>query len=208
MANTRGGLIIYGVIEGPPTYANAIRSVGPVDPATDQNIRRVASNLVYPPVRGLEFAPLHADGGKETILALFVPQSLDAPHLVRPKGQTRAKGQEEGWWFAVPWRNGPDTDWMAERQIDSLIVNDCWRRVGENVIYVRFMTKPCLPPARLDTIPGSWPSLGQKFLSTAIGRSALKMPNSCSMRSGPSRGEQGSCHWRLFRCKHAARGTS
>ena len=73
MGNTRGRLIVYGVEEGPPTRANAIRSVGPINPDTNPNIRRIANNLIYPPVSGLNFTALESDDGKESLLALFVP---------------------------------------------------------------------------------------------------------------------------------------
>jgi hypothetical protein len=40
---------------------------------------------------------------------MVVPDSSDRPHLVHPP-----RGQD---WFASPYRHGPDTEWMDERQL-------------------------------------------------------------------------------------------
>ncbi len=42
---------------------------------------------------------------------LLVPDSADRPHLVHP-----SNGKD---WFGAPYRHGPDTEWMVERQIAS-----------------------------------------------------------------------------------------
>lgn len=115
MANTRGGLLIYGVTEVRRTSAaSEVRSVGEPSDQTLQNIRRVASNLVHPPVTGLTFSWL-ADEAGNTALGLHILQSTEAPHLVRPRKQPTGTG----FWFAVPYRNGPDTEWMPEKMIES-----------------------------------------------------------------------------------------
>ena len=116
MANTRGGMIVYGVAEKRGTNAaSKVDSVGQPDDVTIQNIRRVASNLIYPPVFGLEFRWLSATVGHDTVLVLKVGKSVEAPHLVRPRKQPPGTG----FWFAVPYRNGPDTEWMPEKMIES-----------------------------------------------------------------------------------------
>lgn len=113
MANSGGGMIVYGVQETPGTGTSAaemIVPVGLVDEDTTRDIRRVAGSLVYPPVVGLDLIPLApaADpaGG---LLVLLVPDSVDRPHLVHP-----SNGRD---WFGAPYRHGPDTEWMVERQI-------------------------------------------------------------------------------------------
>ena len=69
MANTRGGMIVYGVAGKRGTNATSkVDSVGRPDDVTIQNIRRVASNLIYPPVFGLEFRWLSATVGHDTVL--------------------------------------------------------------------------------------------------------------------------------------------
>src|SRR5688572_3895746 len=102
MANTHGGLIAYGVAERGDCRADRIVSLGAIAEDVYQNIRRVASNLIHPPVVGLHFHYLASADNSESVLALSIPESLDSPHLVRPKNQP----QGQGWWFAAPYRNG------------------------------------------------------------------------------------------------------
>lgn len=116
MANSRGGMIICGVAEIRGTNgASHIESVGSPDETTLQNIRRVASNMIYPPVTALTLRWLTTPKSGDVVLALEVEPSVEAPHLVRPKKQPPGAG----FWFAVPFRNGPDTDWMPEKMIES-----------------------------------------------------------------------------------------
>jgi Schlafen, AlbA_2 len=116
MANTNGGLLVYGVNEtGRPNAASKIVSVGTRDEVTMRNIRWVAFNLIHPPVTGLSFQWLTARDSDESVLVLEVARSAEAPHLVRPKKQPHGTG----FWFAVPYRHGPDTEWMPERMIES-----------------------------------------------------------------------------------------
>jgi hypothetical protein len=113
MANTRGGAIVYGVTEQ-ASAASEIRSVGEPNNETLQNIRRVASNLIFPPITGLTLTWLSSQDGT-TVLVLEVPPSTESPHLIRPRRQPAGSG----FWFAVPYRNGPDTEWMPEKMIES-----------------------------------------------------------------------------------------
>jgi Putative DNA-binding domain len=116
MANTRGGLIAYGVAQKKGTNAaSGVVSVGEPDDVTIQNIRRVASSLISPPVTGLTFHWLLAKDNDDVVLVLEISRSVEAPHLVRPKKQPPGTG----FWFAVPYRNGPDTEWMPEKMIES-----------------------------------------------------------------------------------------
>lgn len=115
MANTGGGMIVYGVAEvrSPGTSAaDHIEPVGAVDETTFRAIRQVAGTLVYPPVAGLQLLPLSpADKPSDGVLVLLVPDSPEAPHLVHP-----SNGRD---WFGAPYRHGPDTEWMVERQLAS-----------------------------------------------------------------------------------------
>lgn len=113
MANSGGGMIVYGVAEvrsAGTSAADHIQPVGAVDETTFRAIRQVAGTLVYPPVTGLQLLPLgpagHPDDG---VLVLLVPDSAEAPHLVHP-----SNGRD---WFGAPYRHGPDTEWMVERQL-------------------------------------------------------------------------------------------
>ena len=120
MANGDGGLIVYGVDEArgqDASHADRIVTVGEVGSSILKQIRQVANNLVYPPVSGLELTSLKSETSDESVLAMLVPSSDDAPHLVRPKGPNKKH------WLAVPFRDGPETEWMVERQIE-----DAYRR--------------------------------------------------------------------------------
>lgn len=113
MANSGGGMIVYGVQEttqAGTSAAETIVGVGTVDEDTIRDIRRVAGNLIYPPVVGLDLLPLAPNDDPEAgVLVLLVPDSTDRPHLVHP-----SNGQD---WFGAPYRHGPDTEWMVERQL-------------------------------------------------------------------------------------------
>ena len=115
MANSGGGMIVYGVAEvrqAGTSAADRIEPVGAVDEDTLRAVRQVAGNLVYPPVTGLDLFPLapveDPDAG---VLVLLVPDSPEAPHLIHS-----SKNQD---WFGAPYRHGPDTEWMVERQLSS-----------------------------------------------------------------------------------------
>lgn len=115
MANSGGGMIVYGVEEttaAGTSAAQRIVPVGLVDEDTTRDIRRVAGNLVYPPVTGLDLISVAPEADPAAgVLVLLVPDSVDRPHLVHP-----SNGKD---WFGAPYRHGPDTEWMVERQIAS-----------------------------------------------------------------------------------------
>jgi hypothetical protein len=125
MANSGGGLIVYGVQQtgvGSESHAEKIVPVGIIGEAELKTVRQVAGALIYPPVSRLQFFHLFPPGAPgEGVLAMSVPDSIDAPHLVNARS-----GQH---WFGVPWRDGPDTAWMVERQIaDSYFRREVERR--------------------------------------------------------------------------------
>lgn len=115
MANSGGGMIVYGIAQAPTgdtSAADRIVPVGAVDDATTRAIRQVAGNLIYPPVTGLQLLPVAPAGDPlQGVLVLLIPDSPESPHLVHPKQPTE--------WFGVPYRHGPDTEWMVERQVAS-----------------------------------------------------------------------------------------
>lgn len=113
MANSGGGMIVYGVDQSTvagTSAADHIEPVGPVDETTIKTIRQVATGQVYPPVTGLDLLPVApADASDQGVLVLLVPDSPDSPHLVHPRDRPE--------WFGAPYRHGPETDWMVERQV-------------------------------------------------------------------------------------------
>lgn len=116
MANSGGGLIVHGVrqiVDPNSSAADVVEPVGQVSEADLQQIRQVAGSLIYPPVVGLQLLKLAPEENPASgVLALHVPDSQAAPHLVHP-----ARRQSE--YFIAPWRDGPHTSRMVERQIAS-----------------------------------------------------------------------------------------
>jgi len=113
MANSGGGMIVYGVAESTvagTSAADRVVPVGTIDETVTRAIRQVAGNAIYPPVTGTQLLPIAPeDAPDQGVLVLLVPDSLDAPHLIHQRNASE--------WFGVPYRHGPDTDWMVERQI-------------------------------------------------------------------------------------------
>jgi hypothetical protein len=115
MANSGGGMIVFGVAETVDPGSSAAERIVPVGAVNEnqlQQIRQVAGSSVFPPVVGLELyrlaPPTDAAGG---VLALVVPDSTQAPHLVHPRGGDRYE------YFMAPYRHGPYTERMVEQQI-------------------------------------------------------------------------------------------
>lgn len=114
MANGDGGVIVYGVRErgSGSSAAGEVVPVGEVDDDVQRDVRMAINALTYPAVTGIELQTIRWPGEEgKAVLALHVPASEDAPHLIHPK-----KGRSEGW-FQAPWRDGAHTRWMSERQI-------------------------------------------------------------------------------------------
>lgn len=115
MANGDGGVIIYGVQErgGGSSAAGEVVSVGEVTDGVQRETRMAINGLTYPAVTGIDLQVIRWPGDRgDAVLALHIPASEDAPHLIHPKSVAREQG-----WFQVPWRDGASTKWMSERQI-------------------------------------------------------------------------------------------
>ncbi|BCJ65108.1 AlbA family DNA-binding domain-containing protein [Polymorphospora rubra] len=107
MANSRGGLIVYGVSEE-RGKGRADEIVGVDASETQQRrLRSLAFGQVQPMVAGLDVIPLTSADGSTSVLVLSVPQSADAPHVI---------GRENR--IGVPFRSGPETHWMRERELE------------------------------------------------------------------------------------------
>jgi hypothetical protein len=105
MANTRGGLLVYGVEQDQGT-GRALRINGAdISEGVQRRIRAGAASRIRPLVAGLDFAAFSGPAGD--ILILSVPPSADAPHFIGQQNQ-----------LAVPFRAGPETLWMQERDIE------------------------------------------------------------------------------------------
>ena len=107
MANSGGGLIVYGVAEvpGPSSAAGAIAGVEGWGDSEERRLRQIAYSNIQPPVHGLAFHVAERQGDR--VVALQVPSSPDSPHLVWSQDH-----------FTAPIRYGAQTAFMRERDIE------------------------------------------------------------------------------------------
>jgi hypothetical protein len=106
MANSGGGLIVYGVRESQKA-ATARVDVGELDEVYERSLRSAAITAISPPVFGLNIIQLGEEGNRA--VAVEVPASVDGPHLIYRND-----------YFGAPVRNDSDTVWMKERQIEAM----------------------------------------------------------------------------------------
>jgi hypothetical protein len=106
MANSGGGVIVCGVLESQKTATKRV-DIGELDEAHERALLSVAVTAITPPVFGLVVHRL--DGGGKRAVVVEVSASLDGPHLIY---------RDE--YFGAPVRNGSDTVWMKERQIEAM----------------------------------------------------------------------------------------
>lgn len=105
MANSGGGMIIYGVKENQKA-ATGRKDTGELTESHERAYRSVAITAISPPVFGLD---IHQLGTETKAVAVTVPASVDGPHLIYRND-----------YFGAPLRNDADTVWMKERQIEAM----------------------------------------------------------------------------------------
>lgn len=105
MANSGGGLIVYGVEESQKAATGRVDVE--LDEAHERSLRSAAVTAITPPVFGLNVHRL--EGGGTRAVAIEVPASIDGPHLIYKND-----------YFAAPVRNDADTVWMKERQVEAM----------------------------------------------------------------------------------------
>ena len=106
MANSGGGVIVYGVRESQKMATERV-DVGEFDEACERSMRSAAITAVSPPVFGLNVHRLGVTGLRAVVVE--VPASIDGPHLIYKND-----------YFGAPVRNDSDTVWMKERQIEAM----------------------------------------------------------------------------------------
>ena len=108
MANAGGGLIVFGIVEERGTgRAKDRHDIGAVSESYERTLRSVAVSAITPPVFDLGIYRLGQ--GEMRALIVEVPTSTDGPHLVYKNDL-----------FGAPVRNGSETVWMRERQIEQM----------------------------------------------------------------------------------------
>ncbi|MBF4459390.1 ATP-binding protein [Pseudoclavibacter sp. VKM Ac-2867] len=106
MANTGGGILVYGVRADEKRAAERI-GVEELTESYERSLRRAAVTAIIPPIFDLEVTPVGSASSR--VLVVEVPESLDGPHLVY-----------KGEYFGAPRRNDADTEWMREGQIERM----------------------------------------------------------------------------------------
>lgn len=107
MANSGGGVIVYGIEEERGRGTAKAIIAQEVQEKDIRALTQIAYNFVQPPL--MDLAPIRISDPTENdraVLALVVPPSSEAPHLFWKQGA-----------FLAPVRQGPDTRWMSEGQI-------------------------------------------------------------------------------------------
>lgn len=79
MANSGGGLIVFGVQESQKA-ATARVDVGEFDETYERSLRSAAINAISPPVFGLDVHRLGAEGERAVVVEILA--SVDGPHLI------------------------------------------------------------------------------------------------------------------------------
>ncbi len=106
MANSGGGVIIYGVRESQKAATERM-DAGELTEVHERSLRSVAITAISPPVFGLDVQCLDTTGNRAVVVE--IPSSVDGPHLIY-----------RGDYFGAPVRNNADTVWMKERQIEAM----------------------------------------------------------------------------------------
>lgn len=105
MANSGGGMLVFGVKEEERAATGRV-DAGEIDEGFERSLRKMAYSAISPPVTGFAIYSLGEQGAR--IVALVIPDSAEAPHLV-------FRDQA----FSAPIRNDSDTEWMREREIEA-----------------------------------------------------------------------------------------
>ncbi|KFZ76997.1 hypothetical protein ED92_38465 [Amycolatopsis sp. MJM2582] len=145
MANTRGGLIVFGVRD---ENEEAAELTGVENGERTRQSLRALAWQVRPLIEGLLIEALGADEGQEGLIAVYVPPSPDAPHLVGEKNE-----------MGVPYRYGTDTNWMSEGQLERAYRERFSRRADDRTT-LGALIDGVLP--EIDLTTGAWIALAAR----------------------------------------------
>ncbi len=107
MANTRGGLLVYGVADD-----KTLKGID-ADAVDDRQYAQWLRNHVRPFLTGVTYEVMQAADQSAAVLVVEVAASEFAPHSVTG---TAARDKQQNA-FVVPFRDGDHTAWMEEHQI-------------------------------------------------------------------------------------------
>lgn len=141
MANSRGGIIVFGVGEDGRTTAASERRNVDISAAVQQRLRAAAHAYIRPYVSGITFDAVPSVGTEGTgTLVVHIPASSDAPHQFGIDGTVPA---------AFPYRNGPETQFFKEFEIDRAYHERSTRaiEVRDRAATVQASTREVLPGA-------------------------------------------------------------
>lgn len=111
MANSGGGFLVLGILEDAKTSAalrvfeNGVR----LGDTEQRSCRQRIASATRPAITGVGFCVLESPDGQQAVTLVEVPNSLDAPHLLTARPES----------FQAPFRDGSQTQWMQERQLES-----------------------------------------------------------------------------------------
>jgi schlafen family protein len=140
MANTRGGLIIFGITDN-DGRAGTISGVASGE-SERQRLSNVAASRIHPIVPGLNLFAINGREGDPSLLVISIPASADAPHLIGNDDQ-----------IGIPFRDGPNTRWMRERTLERAYADRFTRRAS-SADALREQRHDV--SEQLDTSQGSW----------------------------------------------------
>jgi hypothetical protein len=162
MANTGGGLIVYGVSEDSDERADEL--LGVVNGKSErQTLHSYAARWVRPLIGDLVIEPLDDEREGPGVIAVFVPASPDAPHVV-VYAQNR---------MGVPYRYGPHTNWMSEHELERAYRDRFSRRADDRAALVALIdgVRP-----EIDLDKGVWLALAARPVLSPPPRSSRPDP--------------------------------
>lgn len=111
MANTGGGVIVFGITDDGGKAGNRIDLSEKFGESFQRTFKRLAITSIDPPVFGLELFEVGEQGA--LVGVVVIPDSSRAPHMIAGKDKFKD-------YFAVPVRNGPDTQFLSEVEISRM----------------------------------------------------------------------------------------
>jgi hypothetical protein len=140
MANTRGGLIVFGVRD---SEEKAVELVGvPNGQSERQTLTNYAARWVRPLIGEVVIEALDGRQGEPGLIVVFVPPSPDSPHVVGEKNE-----------MGVPYRYGPHTSWMSESELERAY-RDRFSRQADDRAALAALIDGLMP--EVDSAAGVW----------------------------------------------------